>query len=216
MVAIPTTLFFYFALFSSSISAQSSPSTIQLPRSDRFEISAISVKDYGATGNGESYDTRSIQKAIDACVRAGGGRVRFPAGSYLTGTIFLRTGVVLEVEKGARILGGAEEGDYPADARRWYVVLAENATDVGITGGGEINGQGWKFVERMDPRKNVMVSWNKTRKCYGDECRPRLVGFLDSRNVRVWNVNLIEPAYWWCVRTLSLSLSHCPFSFSGL
>ncbi|XXG56557.1 hypothetical protein AAC387_Pa03g3940 [Persea americana] len=192
---------FYLALFSSSISAQSppatSPTTIQLPRSNTSQTS-VSVKDFGASGDGKSYDTRCIQAAIDACAMAGGGRVRFPAGSYLTGTIFLRSGVVLEVEKGARILGGAKERDYPAEGRRWYVVLAENATDVGITGGGEINGQGWKFVKRMNPRKNVMVSWNKTGKCYGDECRPRLIGFLDSRNVRVWNVNLIEPAYW-CV-----------------
>lgn len=76
------------------------------------------------------------------------------------------------------------------------MVVAEDATDVGITGGGEIDGQGLEFVERFDERKNVMVSWNRTGACFDDECRPRLVGFLRCRNVRVWNISLTQPAYW--------------------
>ncbi|PKA51334.1 putative polygalacturonase [Apostasia shenzhenica] len=157
----------------------------------------ISVSDFGAVGNGRRYDTRAIQAAIDACASAGGGRVKFPAGGdYLTGTVFLRSGVVLEVERGARILGGAREEDYPPDSARWYVVLAENATGVGITGGGEINGQSEAFVVRPDPRKNVMVSWNRTGVCLGDECRPRLVGFVDSKEVKVWDITLNQSAYW--------------------
>lgn len=79
------------------------------------------------------------------------------------------------------------------------MVLAENASDVGITGGGVVDGQGLKFVVTKNERKNVMVSWNQTGECSGDECRPRLVGFLGCRNVHVWNVRLNEPAYWWCV-----------------
>lgn len=86
--------------------------------------------------------------------------------------------------------------DYPREAWRWYVVVAENATGVGITGGGVVDGQGLGFVERFDKKKNVMVSWNRTGACLGDECRPRLVGFLGCTNVRVWNVTLREPAYW--------------------
>lgn len=88
------------------------------------------------------------------------------------------------------------------------MVLAENASDVGITGGGVVDGQSSAFVERFDEKKNVMVSWNRTGACSGDECRPRLVGFIGCNNVRVWNVTLTQPAYWWCVlQSLSLSLS---------
>lgn len=76
------------------------------------------------------------------------------------------------------------------------MVLAENATDVGITGGGVVDGQAMKFVVTKNEIKNVMVSWNHTGACSGDECRPRLVGFLGCRNVNVWNVRLREPAYW--------------------
>ncbi|KAK4799132.1 hypothetical protein SAY86_024497 [Trapa natans] len=156
--------------------------------------STISVRDFGAAGDGRSYDTRAIQSAIDAC--SGTCRISFPPGRYLTATIRLRSGVVLDIQDGATILGGTRIGDYPRRSDRWYVVLAEDASDVGITGGGAIDGQGPAFVERFDERKNVMVSWNLTGACLGDECRPRLVGFIGCRNVRVWNVTLNEPAYW--------------------
>ena len=92
--------------------------------------------------------------------------------------------------------------DYPKEWDKWYVILAENASDVGITGGGVVDGQGLDFVVKFNQRKNVMVSWNQTGACLGDECRPRLVGFLDSTNVRVWNVTLTQPAYWWLVSFL--------------
>lgn len=110
------------------------------------------------------------------------------------------------VEEGAKILGGTNLEDYPAESSRWYVVLAENATDVGITGGGAIDGHGMKFVKRFEKEKNVMVSWNETGACLGDECRPRLVGFIGCRNVRVWDIHLNEPAYWWCVLHPSFSI----------
>lgn len=151
---------------------------------------------YGASGNGKSPDTVAIQAAIDDCWSRGGGRVRFPPGSYLTGTIFVKTGVILQVEEGATIVGSPFQEDYPSESRRWYVILAENASNVGISGGGIIDGQSSKFVKRFDRRKNVMVSWNVTGDCRGDECRPRLLGFLDCKNVHVSHVHLTDPAYW--------------------
>lgn len=151
---------------------------------------------YGASGNGKSPDTVAIQAAIDDCWSRGGGRVRFPPGSYLTGTIFVKTGVILQVEEGATIVGSPFQEDYPSESRRWYVILAENASNAGISGGGIIDGQSSKFVKRFDRRKNVMVSWNVTGDCRGDECRPRLLGFLDCKNVHVSHVHLTDPAYW--------------------
>lgn len=166
---------------------------------------SFSVTQFEAIGDGVHYDTVAIQKAIDECSAAVESthrspcHVTFPAGKYLTATVHLKSGVVLDISRNATVLGGPRLRDYPEEQSRWYVVLAEGADDVGITGGGEINGQGLKFVQRFDDRKNVMVSWNKTGACLGDECRPRLVGFIGCRNVKIWNVRLIEPAYWWFV-----------------
>lgn len=108
----------------------------------------------------------------------------------------MKSGVVLDIREGATLLGGKRLEDYPKEEWRWYVVLAENASDVAITGGGVVDGNGLSFVERFDERKNVMVSWNTTGACLGDECRPRLVGFIACRNVVVSNITFTEPAYW--------------------
>lgn len=198
-----TLFFLLFSIVQSRLYTLPQP-IIQLPHLPHL----FSVADYGAIGDGLHYDTAAIQATIDACHSAGGGQIRFPPGTYLTATVYIKSGVYLVVEEGAKILGGTKLEDYPEESRRWYVLLAENATDVGITGGGVIDGHGMKFVKRFEEAKNVMVSWNETGACLGDECRPRLVGFLGCRNVRVWNIRLNEPAYWWCVlHPLSLSLS---------
>src|SRR5437773_2649079 len=47
----------------------------------------VDVRNFGAKGDGKTVDTAAINKAIDAAAAAGGGTVRFPAGSYLTFSI---------------------------------------------------------------------------------------------------------------------------------
>ena len=75
--------------------------------------SVFNVRDHGAAGDGILAATRSIQAAIDACAATGGGRVYFPPGRYLSGTIYLRSGVHLYLEAGAVLLGSRELNDYP-------------------------------------------------------------------------------------------------------
>lgn len=161
-----------------------------------------SVSDFGATGKGEVYDTLAIQSSIEACANQGGGIVLFSPGLYLTGTIFLRSKVTLHISEGARLLGGPNLTDYPRDLSQWYLILAESAVEVGITGGGMVDGQGLKFVTEFKDEKNIMVSWNETGNCLGDECRPRMVGFINCKDVHIWNIQFREPAYWWYAHSL--------------
>ncbi|KAL4606973.1 hypothetical protein ACB092_09G141800 [Castanea dentata] len=98
-------------------------------------------------------------------------------------TLFLKFGTILDIKENTTLLGSTKMEDYPKESREWYVVVVENASDVGITGGGVVDGHGLGFVKRFNMRKNVM-------------CRPRLVGFIDCKNVRVWNITLTKPAYW--------------------
>ncbi|HEX4341974.1 MAG TPA: glycosyl hydrolase family 28-related protein, partial [Verrucomicrobiae bacterium] len=51
----------------------------------------FNVRDYGAKGDGQAFDTDAIQKALDACGAAGGGTVKLPAGTYLSKPITLST-----------------------------------------------------------------------------------------------------------------------------
>lgn len=100
-----------------------------------------SPRDFGAKGDGAHRDTAAIQRAIDAAHADGGGQVRIDAGTYLIGTIELRTGIDLHLEKGATLRGVADmaayrRGNWPA------LVLARNQERVSITGEGTINGNG--------------------------------------------------------------------------
>ena len=74
--------------------------------------SLFSVTDYGAVSDGETLCTQSLQQAIDACRRAGGGMVRFPGGTYLSGGLRMRSGVTLELVEGATLLGSRKLEDY--------------------------------------------------------------------------------------------------------
>ena len=58
------------------------------------ETAAVSVKDFGAAGDGVTDDTLSIQTAVN-CLPAG-GRLRFPEGTYLTAPINLKSHITIE------------------------------------------------------------------------------------------------------------------------
>lgn len=111
----------------------------------RAQMSGLfNVRQFGAVGNGTSSDTEAINKAIDACANAGGGIVYVPAGTYLTGTIDLKSNVTLQVASGATLLGSTNLADYRSavPGQEWYdaLVLAKDVHDVAIIGDGTIDG----------------------------------------------------------------------------
>lgn len=69
------------------------------------------ITDYGAVVS-DALQTAAIQKAIDACFLAGGGRVVIPAGIFRTGCIRLRSNVTLYLESGAILEGSWDPDDY--------------------------------------------------------------------------------------------------------
>jgi len=78
----------------------------------------FNVKDLGATGDGKTKDTQAIQKAVDAASQAGGGTVLLPIGTYLSGTIRLKSNVTLHFDRGATLLGSTDiEETIPTSGR---------------------------------------------------------------------------------------------------
>ena len=71
------------------------------------------VKSYGAVGDGITMNTAAIQSAIDDCAAQGGGRVVVGEGTYLSGSITLRSRVELHIEADGCLLGSADCNDYP-------------------------------------------------------------------------------------------------------
>src|SRR6476660_5755990 len=67
---------------------------------------------FGARGDGKTIATASIQKALDACGKAGGGVVRFTEGTYLCQPIFLHNNTRLQLDARATLRATDERKDY--------------------------------------------------------------------------------------------------------
>src|SRR5207248_6718490 len=72
------------------------------------------VKSFGATGDGVTLDTAALNKTIEACAAAGGGVAYLSPGTYLSGTVVLKSNVTLYLEAGATFLGSKNLADYTA------------------------------------------------------------------------------------------------------
>lgn len=164
---------------------------------------SVSISDFGAT-SGEATNTVAIQSAIDTCAARGGGSVIVPTGRFLTGGICLKSGVELRIEDGGVLEGVAGIENYSGisvgysemtyrrgfrgrtdasgcESIPWHaLVYAVDATNVAVTGKGEIFGNGWNFPWR----------------CHGN--RPQGVLFCRCRNVRLEGVQIRDPARWSC------------------
>src|SRR3974390_3099709 len=119
-----------------------------LARSDRV----FKITDFGAKGDGLTVNTRAINEAVDACSQAGGGQVLVPPGSYLSGTIHLRSHITLFLAAGATIVGTTNLDLYQQPAipsfmpeakwGKWHraLIVGENLEDVSLAGQGVIDG----------------------------------------------------------------------------
>src|SRR4051794_24176330 len=76
----------------------------------------VDAQALGADPTARTLCTAAIQKGIDACAAAGGGTVVLANGRFLSGTLFIKSGVTLRIDEGATLLGSTSPDDYP-DAR---------------------------------------------------------------------------------------------------
>lgn len=156
----------------------------------------VSVETYGARGDGKTLDTVAIQRAIDAVAKLGGGRVVLRQGRYLSGTLFLKSGVELRIDPGATLLGSASRDDY--QKVRWYaLVQADGQHDIAVTGGGTIDGQGVALAADVVRRWKAGEYGPTGRAWRPDESlRPEILDFANCRKVRVEGVTLKNAACW--------------------
>lgn len=168
------------------------------------------VTDFGAVGDGRTVNTRAIQEAIDACHERGGGTVWVPAGTFVSGTLELRSRVRLHLDAGATLDGSTDLADYPifhgrlnaeraaqqsadedvpleltsASERARFFLLARGADDLAITGTGTLDGRGGAFA------------WNAET---GEAAPGRPLYWIlieDARRVTLRDVRLVNPTGW--------------------
>ncbi len=85
------------------------------------------VLDFGAIGDGETLNTKAVQKAIDACAVAGGGRVFFPKGQYVLSSVFLKSNVEIVFDDATEILGSLQLSDYCPDEQVDYPLYQDKS-----------------------------------------------------------------------------------------
>lgn len=178
----------------------------------------ISILDFGAVGDGTTLCTDAIQRAIDTCSEQGGGRVVVPSGTYLTGTVYLRSHVELHLQSGACLLGSDRPEDYNAEdaypqnfgsvSEQWrgkHLILALECEDVAITGTGVIDGRGDAFFEepKFYPDYHWMTGYGwrdgHARAKDKEALRPgQMICFIQCDRVLVENVTMRNSPCWTC------------------
>ena len=177
------------------------------------------VKDFGAVGDGKTLDTAAIQKALDA-----GGVVHFPAGTYLTGTIYLRSNGGIDLAPGATILGSPNKEHYnksdfspknrPDTAlKNWsrfhkkyvrpidwssgsHLIIGLNVHDVVIRGQGTINGN-------RDAFGPIAVEKPEDRITVPMPWRPgEMIWICESDRITMDGIRLVDPTFWTCVLSM--------------
>jgi hypothetical protein len=147
------------------------------------------ITGFGAVGDSITVNTAAIQSAIDSCHNAGGGTVEVPPGNFVTGTVFLKSNVVINLQQGATIQGSTNMNDYPdvIPQMRSYadnypqksVFYAENQSNIGITGQGTFNGNG---------TATIFAEYHSTS--------PMGFRFISCSNVKYEGVTLRNSAFW--------------------
>jgi len=145
------------------------------------------IRDFGAIADGKTLCTKSIQRAIDQCAKDGGGTVYLGRGTFLSGTIYMKSGVTLKLDPACTLLGSKNLKDYPetVQAFRSYtdnytnksLIYGEKLEKIAIIGSGIIDGQGASF------KGPYLV-------------RPYTIRFIQCRNVTVKDITLKNSPMW--------------------
>jgi polygalacturonase len=144
----------------------------------------FALRDYGAIGDGKTMNNAAIQKAIDACAKAGGGRVEVPKGTFLTGPFSLASNLDFHLDDGATILMTDNPADFKlARGRLENCISADNCHDLSITGNGTIDGHGASFWKSFRDSQTRPLDQQPPH-------RPMLIVLMHCQRVLVQGVTL--------------------------
>lgn len=153
--------------------------TPQTPASCEGDL--FNIKKYGAKGDGKTLDTRSINAAIEAAAETGGGTVFFPAGTYLSGSIHLKSHITLYLGQGCILEASGNPQDYdrpepnPYDSyqdfghNHWEnsLIWGIGIEDIAIEGPGLIDGKGLARGGQIEITSDLGNKAISLKNCHG-------------------------------------------------
>ena len=183
----------------------------QLVFRTKRETCTLDVRKFGARGDGETDDTAMLQAAILCCPE--GGRVLIPAGKYVTGPLFLKSHMTLEIADGAVLMLLTDRsrfpvlpGDTPADNPEGEILLGLfegcatdgfagalngiDLTDTAVIGEGIVDGRAQDGDWWINPKEIRTAS--RGNLLYTQRCKGILIQGLTFMNSPSWN---LHPSY---------------------
>jgi polygalacturonase len=212
------------------------PTVLARIRPPKFPARDFLITSYGAKAGGETDNTEAIRKAIEACGKAGGGRVVVPAGTFLTGAIHLKSNVNLYVSEGATLKFSTDPTKYlPVVYTRWEgtelmnyspFIYAFEQQNIAVTGKGTLDGSAsdenwWAWarrrgtspapaaedIRRLREMGNGGVPVSGRVFGQGHFLRPTFIEPYRCRNVLVEGVRIINSPFWEIHPTLSTNVT---------
>lgn len=183
----------------------------------------INVKDNGADATGSVKCTTIISNLIKELADNGGGTLFFPAGTYLTGPIIMKSNITIWLDGGAIVKFSDDFDDYlPMVPSRWEGVRVKNfisqiyayqCENISIRGRGHFEGQGkkwWDFMFNIAAGKPVDIKWQEIFKKENADLlakqgyistknnflRPPMVTTYECNNVLIEGVSFSNPPFW--------------------
>jgi polygalacturonase len=181
------------------------------------------ISAHGADPTGHIKCTATINHLIDSLAGRGGGTLFFPAGTFLTGPIIMKSNITLYIDAGSVINFSDDFADYlPMVQSRWEDVRVKNfksqiyayrCENIAIRGDGQLEGQGQKWWDFMRSVNSKQVVDNKWQQIFMEEnkellaknsyissknnfLRPPMITTYECKNVLIEGVSFSNPPFW--------------------
>ncbi|WP_235295625.1 glycoside hydrolase family 28 protein [Portibacter marinus] len=160
----------------------------------------INILDYGALPDGKSLNTTAIQRAIDTASVSENGIVYIPNGTFLTGTLYLKSNVELKLHQEAVLLGSTDIDQYYKINRWKALIIAQGERNIKITGKGTINGQGRTLAVNIDnlfyEGKIDSADYNFVEMRPKYYLRPQILELVACEDVVIKGITFKDAACW--------------------
>ena len=181
------------------------------------------AKDRGADATGNKKCTKVLNDLITELSAKGGGTLFFPAGTFFTGPIIMKSNITLWLDAGATVKFSNDFDDYlPMVQSRWEDVRVKNfasqvyaykCENIAIRGRGHFEGQGkkwWDFMRTASYEQQPQSKWQETFKKENEELlarnayiraknnflRPPMITTYECKNVLIEGVSFSNPPFW--------------------